>query len=203
VPAASPPERARIAVLLSGTGSLCAALLAATDEPDYPATVVAVGSDRDAEGLGHARRRGLPTFVCALSDHPDRAAWDRALAAEIAAAEPDLVVSAGFMKIVGPAVLEAFGGRLINTHPALLPAFPGAHAVRDALAAGAMVTGATVHVVDAGVDTGPVLAQREVAVLPGDDEARLHERIKAVERELLVHTVAELVPAVLRRKSSR
>jgi phosphoribosylglycinamide formyltransferase-1 len=203
VPAASPSERARIAVLLSGTGSLCAALLAATDDPDYPATVVAVGSDRDAEGLGHARRRGLPTFVCAVTDHPDRAAWDRALAAEIAAAEPDLVVSAGFMKIVGPAVLEAFGGRLINTHPALLPAFPGAHAVRDALAAGATVTGATVHVVDAGVDTGPVLAQREVAVLPGDDEARLHERIKAVERELLVHTVAELVPAVLKRKSSR
>jgi phosphoribosylglycinamide formyltransferase-1 len=203
VPAASPPERARIAVLLSGTGSLCAALLAATDDPDYPATVVAVGSDRDAEGLGHARRRGLPTFVCAVSNHPDRAAWDRALAAEIAAAEPDLVVSAGFMKIVGPAVLEAFGGRLINTHPALLPAFPGAHAVRDALAAGATVTGATVHVVDAGVDTGPVLAQREVAVLPGDDEARLHERIKAVERELLVHTVAELVPVVLKRKSSR
>jgi phosphoribosylglycinamide formyltransferase-1 len=203
VPAASHPERARIAVLLSGTGSLCAALLAATDDPDYPATVVAVGSDRECEGLGHARRRGLPTFVCAVPDHPDRAAWDRALAAEIAAAEPDLVVSAGFMKIVGPAVLEAFGGRLINTHPALLPAFPGAHAVRDALASGATVTGATVHVVDAGVDTGPVLAQREVAVLPGDDEARLHERIKAVERELLVHTVAELVPAVLMRKSSR
>ena len=141
--------------------------------------------------------------MCALSDHPDRAAWDRALAAEIVAADPDLVVSAGFMKIVGPAVLDAFGGRLINTHPALLPAYPGAHAVRDALAAGATLTGATVHVVDAGVDTGPVLAQREVAVLPGDDEARLHERIKAVERELLVHTVAELVPALLKRKSSR
>ncbi len=203
MPAALPTERARIAVLLSGTGSLCAALLAATDDPGYPATVVAVGSDRDAEGLGHARRRGLPTFVCAVADHPDRAAWDRALAAELAAFDPDLVVSAGFMKIVGPAVLEAFGGRLINTHPALLPAFPGAHAVRDALAAGATVTGATVHVVDAGVDTGPVLAQREVAVLPGDDEARLHERIKHVERELLVQTVAELVPAVLKRKSSR
>ncbi|TFV87848.1 phosphoribosylglycinamide formyltransferase [Blastococcus sp. CT_GayMR16] len=189
---ASPNSRARIAVLLSGTGSLCAALLAATDDPDYPATVVAVGSDRDAEGLEHARRRGLPTFVCRVSDHPDRRAWDAALAARLAAAEPDLVVSAGFMKIVGPAVLDAFGGRLINTHPALLPAFPGAHAVRDALAAGATVTGATVHVVDAGVDTGPVLAQREVAVLPGDDEARLHERIKDVERELLVQTVAQL-----------
>jgi phosphoribosylglycinamide formyltransferase-1 len=196
-------SRARVAVLLSGTGSLCAALLAAADDPHYPAAVVAVGSDRDAEGLEHARRRGLPTFVCAVSDHTDRDAWDRALAAELAALEPDLVVSAGFMKIVGPAVLDSFGGRLINTHPALLPAFPGAHAVRDALAAGAAVTGATVHVVDAGVDTGPVLAQREVAVLPGDDEARLHERIKDVERELLVQTVAAMVPAVLKRKSSR
>jgi formyltetrahydrofolate-dependent phosphoribosylglycinamide formyltransferase len=203
VPAAV-PTRARVAVLLSGTGSLCAALLAAADDPAYPATVVAVGSDRVAEGLEHARRRGLPTFTCALADHPDRGAWDRALAAELAAFEPDLVVSAGFMKLVGPAVLGAFGGRLVNTHPALLPAFPGAHAVRDALAAGVPVTGATVHVVDAGLDTGPVLAQREVPVLPGDDEARLHERIKEVERELLVQTVAQLVPAVMntKRKSS-
>jgi phosphoribosylglycinamide formyltransferase-1 len=203
VPAALPTERARIAVLLSGTGSLCAALLAATDDPDYPAAVVAVGSDRDAAGLEHARRRSLPTFVCAVGDHPDRGAWDRALAAQIASFAPDLVVSAGFMKIVGPAVLAAFGGRLINTHPALLPAFPGAHAVRDALAAGASVTGATVHVVDAGVDTGPLLAQREVAVLAGDDEARLHERIKDVERELLVQTVASLATADRTRKSSR
>jgi formyltetrahydrofolate-dependent phosphoribosylglycinamide formyltransferase len=198
-----PSSRARVAVLLSGTGSLCAALLDATDDPAYPADVVVVGSDRDAEGLQHARRRGLPTFVCAVPDHPDRATWDRALAAEIGRFEPDLVVSAGFMKIVGPAVLDAFGGRLINTHPALLPAFPGAHAVRDALAAGVPVTGATVHVVDAGVDTGPVLAQREVPVEPEDDEASLHERIKHVERELLVQTVAELVPAVLTRKSDR
>jgi len=203
VPAALPTERARIAVLLSGTGSLCAALLAATDDPDYPAAVVAVGSDRDADGLEHARRRGVPTFVCAVGDHPDRAAWDRALADRLGSFAPDLVVSAGFMKIVGPAVLDAFGGRLINTHPALLPAFPGAHAVRDALAAGATVTGATVHVVDAGVDTGPVLAQREVAVLPGDDEARLHERIKDVERELLVQTVAQLVTDRPTRKSNR
>jgi phosphoribosylglycinamide formyltransferase-1 len=198
VPAAAPPPRARVAVLLSGTGSLCAALLAAADDPAYPAEVVVVGSDRDAEGLEHARRRGLPTFVCAVPDHPDRAAWDRALAAELAAYEPRLVVSAGFMKLVGPAVLGAFGGRLINTHPALLPAFPGAHAVRDALAAGVQVTGATVHVVDAGIDTGPVLAQRQVDVLPGDDEARLHERIKAVERELLVQTVAQFVTASTR-----
>jgi phosphoribosylglycinamide formyltransferase-1 len=198
VPAAAPPPRARVAVLLSGTGSLCAALLAAADDPAYPAEVVVVGSDRAADGLEHARRRGIPTFVCAVPDHPDRSAWDRALAAELAAFEPHLVVSAGFMKLVGPAVLGAFGGRLINTHPALLPAFPGAHAVRDALAAGAKVTGASVHVVDAGVDTGPVLAQRQVDVLPGDDEARLHERIKAVERELLVHTVAEIVTATTR-----
>ncbi len=201
MPAAAPNPRARVVVLLSGTGSLCAALMAATDDPAYPAEVVAVGSDRAAEGLAHASGRGLPTFVCALRDYPDRAAWDRALAAELAAHEPDLVVSAGFMKLVGPAVLEAFGGRLINTHPALLPAFPGAHAVRDALAAGVAVTGATVHVVDTGLDTGPVLAQREVPVHPGDDEATLHERIKDVERELLVQTVAQLVPAVLRRDS--
>jgi len=205
VPAAVPPARARVAVLLSGAGSLCAALLAATDAADYPADVVAVGADRDAPGLDHARRRGLPTFVCALADHRDRGAWDRALAAELAAHEPDLVVSAGFMKLVGPAVLEHFGGRLINTHPALLPAFPGAHAVRDALAAGVATTGATVHVVDAGLDTGPVLAQREVQVRPDDDEASLHERIKTVERELLVETVARLVttgPARARRREA-
>ncbi|CCG05040.1 phosphoribosylglycinamide formyltransferase [Blastococcus saxobsidens] len=189
-------------VLLSGAGSLCAALLAATGDPGYPAAVVAVGADRDAPGLAHARARGLATFVCAVGDHPDRAAWDEALAARIAGFAPDLVVSAGFMKIVGPAVLTAFAGRLINTHPALLPAFPGASAVRDALAAGVPVTGATVHLVDAGVDTGPVLAQREVPVLPGDDEARLHERIKDVERELLVQTVAELVTADGTRKST-
>jgi formyltetrahydrofolate-dependent phosphoribosylglycinamide formyltransferase len=193
VPDATPPVRARVAVLLSGTGSLCAALLAATERADYPAEVVVVGADRPAPGLDQARRRGLPVFTCALADHPDRVAWDRALAGQLAAHEPDLVVSAGFMKLVGPAVLERFAGRLINTHPALLPAFPGAHAVRDALAAGVDTTGATVHVIDAGLDTGPVLAQREVPVRPDDDEASLHERIKTVERELLVETVARLV----------
>ncbi|MGY1602654.1 phosphoribosylglycinamide formyltransferase [Geodermatophilus sp. SYSU D00815] len=203
MPAPEFRPRARVVVLISGTGSLCAALLAATDDPAYPATVVAVGADREAAGLEHARRRGLPTFVCALRDHPDRSAWDRALAAAIAAHAPDLVVSAGFMKIVGPAVLEAFGGRLVNTHPALLPAFPGAHAVRDALAAGVAVTGSTVHLVDAGVDTGPVLAQREVPVEPGDDEASLHERIKTVERELLVETVAGLVTGDVARETLR
>jgi phosphoribosylglycinamide formyltransferase-1 len=195
--------RARVVVLLSGAGSLCAALLEAADDPAYPAAVIGVGADRAAPGLGHARRRGIPTFICAPGDHPDRAAWDRALAAELDRYRPDLVVSAGFMRIVGPAVLDGFAGRLINTHPALLPAFPGAHAVRDALAAGASVTGATVHLVDAGMDTGPVLAQREVPVVPGDDEASLHERIKTVERELLVGTVAQLLAAPAERKSVR
>ncbi len=204
MPAPESVARARVAVLLSGTGSLCAALLAATDDPAYPAEVVVVGSDRAAAGLEHARSRGIPTFTCRLAEHPDRGAWDRALAEELAGHAPDLVVSAGFMKLVGPAVLEAFGGRLINTHPALLPAFPGAHAVRDALAAGATVTGATVHVVDAGLDTGPVIAQREVPVRPDDDEATLHERIKDVERELLVETVARLVaPGWMSRQGTR
>ena len=164
MPAALPTARARVVVLLSGTGSLCAALLAAPTTPATRPRSSPSAPTATAAGLEHARRarRARPSSArCA--DHPDRAAWDRALAAELAAHEPDLVVSAGFMKILGPAVLERFGGRLINTHPALLPAFPGAHAVRDALAAGVTVTGATVHLVDAGVDTGPVLAQREVA----------------------------------------
>jgi phosphoribosylglycinamide formyltransferase-1 len=186
--------RSRVVVLLSGTGTLAAALLAAAAEPDQPFEVVAVGSDRPgAAGLAYPRERGVETFVTTLQEHPDRAAWDRALAAELAARRPDWVVCAGFMKLLGPAVLGAFAGRIVNTHPALLPAFPGAHAVRDALAAGVTTTGATVHLVDAGVDTGPVLAQRPVPVLPDDDEARLHERIKTVERELLVQTLAGLV----------
>lgn len=199
MPAVAPDtQRARVVVLLSGAGTLCAALLAAAAEPGFPAQVVAVGSDRaDAAGLGTARERGLPTFVVALRDHPDRAAWDRALAARLAAHRPDWVVCAGFMKLLGSAVLSAFPGRVVNTHPALLPAFPGAHAVRDALAAGATTTGATVHLVDAGVDTGPVLAQRPVPVHPGDDEARLHERIKTAERALLVQTVADLVAGLV------
>ncbi|MQA35178.1 phosphoribosylglycinamide formyltransferase [Modestobacter roseus] len=189
----TPGARARVVVLLSGAGSLCAALLAATDEPGYPAEVVAVGADRpDAGGLALAADRGIDTFVVAVRDHPDRASWDRALAAELVARRPDWVVSAGFMKLLGPAVLAPLAGRVVNTHPALLPAFPGAHAVRDALAAGVATTGATVHLVDAGLDTGPVLTQLPVPVHAGDDEASLHERIKTVERELLVRTVAAL-----------
>jgi len=184
----SPPP-ARVVVLISGAGTLCAALLAA-GEPSFE--VVAVGADREAPGLAAARERGLPTFVVGLADHPDRAAWDAALADALTAHRPDWVVCAGFMKLLGPAVLAALGGRLVNTHPALLPAFPGAHAVRDALAAGVSTTGATVHLVDAGLDTGPVLARTSVPVLPGDDEQRLHDRIKAVERVLLVDTLVSL-----------
>jgi phosphoribosylglycinamide formyltransferase-1 len=198
-PAVSRPRTvpARVVVLLSGTGTLCAALLAAAAGPEHPYDVVAVGADRPATGLAHARERGVETFVTALGDHADRAEWDRALAAQLTARRPDWVVCAGFMKLLGPAVLDAFPGRVVNTHPALLPAFPGAHAVRDALAAGVEVTGATVHLVDAGLDTGPVLTQRSVPVLPDDDEDRLHERIKTVERELLVQTLDDLVVAGL------
>ncbi|EME22880.1 phosphoribosylglycinamide formyltransferase [Rhodococcus triatomae BKS 15-14] len=176
-------------VLASGTGSLLQSLLAAA-EADYPARIVAVGVDRECAATGHAEAAGVPAFTVALRAHPDRAAWDAALTEAVAAHEPDLVVSAGFMKILGPAFMGRFGGRIVNTHPALLPSFPGAHAVRDALAYGVKVTGSTVHLVDEGVDTGPVLAQEAVAVLDDDDEATLHERIKTVERRLLVEVLA-------------
>ncbi|GDY29250.1 phosphoribosylglycinamide formyltransferase [Gandjariella thermophila] len=187
------PVPARVVVLVSGSGTLLAALLDAAADPDYPADVVAVGADRgDIEGLKRAERAGVPTFVVRLRDHADRAAWDVALTDAVAKHRPDLVVSAGFMKILGPTFLAAFGGRVVNTHPALLPAFPGAHAVADALAYGVQVTGSTVHLVDDGVDTGPIVAQEAVLVEPGDDESSLHERIKVVERRLLVDVVARL-----------
>lgn len=183
----------RVVVLVSGGGTLLQALLDAAGEPYR---VVAVGADRPgAAGLDRARDAGVPTFVERLADHPDRAAWNGALAAAVVAHRPELVVGAGFMKLVAPAFLDALGCRMLNTHPALLPAFPGAHAVRDALAAGADVSGATVHEVDAGLDTGPVLAQAEVPVLADDDEAVLHERIKTEERRLLVETVRCLAVA--------
>lgn len=186
------PVPARIVVLVSGSGTLLQALLDATG-PDYPAHVVAVGADRpDAGGLGRAQRHGLPAFVVRLAEYADRAAWDAALTEQVAAHQPDLVVSAGFMKILGPVFLERFGGRIMNTHPALLPAFPGPHPVADALAHGVRVSGATVHLVDAGVDTGPILAQHAVEVLPDDTEDLLHERIKVVERRMLVDVVAEV-----------
>jgi phosphoribosylglycinamide formyltransferase 1 len=177
---------------VSGAGTLLQSLLDATG-PNYPAHMVAVGSDRDnVEGLTRAERAGVPTFVVRLQDYPDRTAWDAALTAVVTSHEPDLVVSAGFMKLVGPAFLDRFAGRMINSHPALLPAFPGTHAVRDALQYGVKVTGCTVMLIDAGVDSGPVLAQQPVWVEPGDTEETLHERIKIVERRLLVDVVAAL-----------
>jgi len=182
---------ARIVVLASGSGTTLQALIDAAGDPAYGVEVVAVGADRDGiQALERARRHGIPTFVCRVSDHPDRAAWDRELAARVAAHRPDLVVSAGFMKILGPAVLDA--NHVVNTHPALLPAFPGAHAVADALTYGVRVTGCTAHLVDGGVDTGPILDQRAVPVEDGDTEDRLHERIKTVERIMIVEVVGRL-----------
>lgn len=186
------PEPARLVVLASGSGTLLQALLDAAGSPGYPAAVVAVGADReDAIALQRADRAGVPQFVVKLKDYADRTAWDAALTKAVAAYEPDLVVSAGFMKLLGPQFLERFP--VVNSHPALLPAFPGIHAVRDALAAGVAVTGTTVHFVDAGVDTGPIIARRSVEVRPDDDEASLHERIKVIERTLLVDVVRTLV----------
>jgi phosphoribosylglycinamide formyltransferase 1 len=184
-----PSAPARLVVLASGTGSLLASLMDAA-VGDYPARVVAVGVDRDCPAVDIAAAASLPTFRIGLADYPDRAAWDAALTEATAAQSPDLVVSAGFMKILGPQFLSKFEGRTLNTHPALLPAFPGAHGVADALAHGVKVTGCTVHLVDAGTDTGPILAQQAVALLDDDDEQTLHERIKVVERQLLVDVIA-------------
>lgn len=186
-----PSAPARVVVLASGTGSLLNSLLEAA-VGDYPARVVAVGVDRDCRAVDIAGAAGLPSFMVRLGDHPDRADWDAAIADATAEHQPDLVVSAGFMKILGPQFLSRFPGRVVNTHPALLPAFPGAHAVPETLAYGVKVTGCTVHLVDAGMDTGPILAQQAVEVLDGDDEASLHERIKVVERRLLVDVIAAL-----------
>jgi phosphoribosylglycinamide formyltransferase-1 len=183
---------ARLVVLVSGAGTTLAALLEACADPSYGATVVAVGADRDGiEGLARAERAGVPTFVLRVPDFADRDAWDAGITEAVAAYQPDVVVSAGFMKILGPRFLAQFP-RIVNTHPALLPSFPGAHAVRDALEYGVKVTGATAHLVDAGVDTGPVLAQVAVPVLDDDDEAILHARIKVAERSMLVDVVRRL-----------
>jgi len=184
---------ARLVVLASGSGTLLQALLDAETDA-YPAEVVAVLADRaDAHALVRAGRHGVPADVVPLGDYPDRGTWDSELGDRVAAHQPDLVVLAGFMKILSPDFLHRFPGRVINTHPGLLPDFPGAHAVRDALAAGATLTGASVIWVDEGIDTGQLIAQAEVPVLTGDDEPRLHERIKAVERDMLVHVVASII----------
>lgn len=183
----------RIAVLVSGTGSLLQALLDAQADHSLDAVVAVVGADNDsAAGLQRAEQAGVPTFVHPFAKGGDRAAWDAELTRLVAAQDVDLVVLAGFMKLVGPAFLARFGGRTINTHPALLPSFPGMHGPRDALAHGVKITGTTVFEVDAGVDTGRILAQEAVPVLPDDTVEVLHERIKVAERALLVHAVNEL-----------
>jgi phosphoribosylglycinamide formyltransferase-1 len=187
-------DRARVVVLVSGGGTTLAALLKAAAEPDYPADVVAVGADRPtAPALERAVAAGVETFVVSPDQHATRAAWDLALADAVAAHRPDLVVLAGFMRLVGPIFLERFPQRVINTHPALSPSFPGTHAPKDALEHGVRVTGCTIFVVDEGVDTGPIVAQDAVVVLEDDTVESLHERIKEHERVLLVETVAHLV----------
>lgn len=186
-----PSAPARLVVLASGTGSLLQSLLDAA-VGDYPARVVAVGVDRDCRAAKIAADAGIPSFAVRLADYPERSDWDVAIADATADHKPDLIVSAGFMKILGPGFLSRFQGRVVNTHPALLPSFPGAHAVPDALDYGVKVTGCTVHLVDAGVDTGPIVAQEAVEVRDGDTVETLHERIKVVERRLLVDVLAAL-----------
>ena len=190
---------ARLVVLVSGGGTNLQALIDATTKtPDYGAEIVAAGSDRDdIEGLARAERAGIPTFVVKPSDFDDRVDWDLELAEAVAAHEPDLVVLAGFMRLVGPAFLGLFGGRTINTHPSLLPSFPGMDAPREALEHGVKITGATLFVVDDGVDTGPIIAQVPVPVLDDDDVESLHERIKTSERAMLVEWVGRLVHEAL------
>lgn len=191
-------------VLVSGTGSNLAALLAAHDDPAYGARVVAVVADRSGiRALDIAREAGIPTAVVSIKDFDDRPAWDRAITETVAVFSPDLVVCAGFMKLFGATFLERFGGRTVNTHPALLPSFPGAHGVRDALAYGVKVTGCTVMVVDEGIDSGPILAQAAVTVEPDDDEPTLHERIKSVEQRLLVDWVGRIAREGLRVEGRR
>ncbi len=193
-PVAPTPEPARLVVLISGSGSNLQALLDACADPAYGARVVAVGADREGiAGLDRAVAAGVPTFVHKVKDHPERAGWDRALTASVAQHRPDLVISAGFLKLVGDDFLASFGDRYINTHNALLPAFPGIHGPRDALEYGVKVAGATLFFVDGGVDTGPIIAQVAVPVEDDDTEDTLTERIKEVERRQLVEWVGRLV----------
>ncbi|WP_202879198.1 phosphoribosylglycinamide formyltransferase [Nocardioides cynanchi] len=186
-------EPLRVVVLVSGSGTNLQALLDAASDPSYPVSVVAVGADRDAiEGLARAERAGIPTFVHRVPDFETREAWDEALTASVSSFEPDLVVSAGFMKLVGDAFLSRYAGRFLNTHPALSPSFPGMHGPADALAYGVKVSGCTLFVVDSGVDTGPIVAQAAVPVLDGDSAESLHERIKTSERAMLVEAVGRI-----------
>lgn len=184
--------RQRLVVLISGAGTNLVALLETLPGTQIPADVVAVGSDTEAAGLHHASDRGIPTFVVPWARFSSREEWGVALGDALASHEPDLIILSGFMKLLPPKLVSRFSPRIINTHPAYLPEFPGAHAVRDALAAGATETGASVIVVDEGVDTGQILAQRRVPLEPGDDEVVLHERIKVVERELLLQVLENI-----------
>ena len=181
-----------VLVLISGSGSNLLALLKAAEHPLFPAKILAVGSDKPASGLAHADLYGVPTFVVEPAKFSDKEAWAKKLEENISHYNPDLIVLAGFMKILPSSFVQTFSPRIINIHPSLLPSFPGAHAVRDALASGAKETGTTIHIVDEGVDTGPILGQKSLAVLPSDDEASLHERIKVLERKLLVETIQSL-----------
>ncbi|ALV47323.1 phosphoribosylglycinamide formyltransferase [Arthrobacter alpinus] len=186
----------RIVVLVSGSGSNLQAVLDAVAAGSLPVEIAAVGADRpDTFGIERAGAAGVETFVVNFKDFATRADWDAALLDAVAAYKPDYVISSGFMRIVAPSFIDAFAGRYVNTHPALLPAFPGAHGVRDAMAYGVKVTGCTVHYADAGVDTGPIIAQTPVAILPEDTEETLHERIKVAERELLIKVLADLAKA--------
>jgi len=181
-----------VVVLISGGGSNLRAILDATLNPLYPVRILAVGSDQPAEGLAHAELFGIPTFVVSPGAFETREQWAEVLLENVNFFKPDLTVLAGFMRILPAAFVSALSPKLINTHPSLLPAFPGAHAVRDALAAGATETGVTIHIVDEGVDTGPKLAQQSLTILQDETEGELHERIKTIERELLVRTVREI-----------
>jgi phosphoribosylglycinamide formyltransferase-1 len=182
----------QLVVLISGTGSNLRALLEASEDAEFPARVVAIGADREADGLLLGEEFGIPTFTVPFTAYPDREAWGQALIEQVRQWSPDLVVLSGLMRLVPPAVVDAFSPNLINTHPAYLPEFPGAHAVRDALAAGVDQTGASLIVVDNSVDGGPIIAQERVPVLPDDTEATLHDRIKPVERRLLIQTVLDI-----------
>jgi phosphoribosylglycinamide formyltransferase-1 len=182
----------KLVVLISGGGSNLRALLEASEDAEFPARVVAIGADRPADGFSHAEAFGIPTFSVTWSSFPDRDSWGDAMLEQVREWQPDLVILSGFMRLLPGRVVTALSPRLLNTHPAYLPEFPGAHAVRDALAAGATQTGASIIVVDNGVDSGPIVAQQRVPILVGDTEGTLHERIKAVERELLVQTVLDV-----------
>ncbi|MBE7955671.1 phosphoribosylglycinamide formyltransferase [Microbacterium oxydans] len=191
-----------VAVLISGTGSNLRALLEAARHPDFPARVIVVGADREAEGLAHAEEFGVPSFTVPWHEHESREAWGAELAGQLAVWKPDLVVLSGLMRLLPPSLVAQYSPRLINTHPAFLPEFPGAHGVRDALAAGVAETGASVIVVDDGVDTGPILAQERVPILDGDTEHSLHARIKPVERRLLIDVVRGIATGDLVLSSS-